>query len=151
MEGTKGLSGSGALGRIGTGGSSTAGDTQHMLVVEITTLAKANEQGPARRHTKIVARHIQLVFLMRFMGVIRREYPALAPFLSVILFFWKIFAYLSWTIRAGTTLLLRLNKFGRRLVNKEEVIESNIVGVLWGAALGCWLYHWRTFFALRKT
>ena len=82
-----------------------------------------------------------LSILMRFMGVIPREHPAVAPFLGVILFFWKIFAYLSWTIRAGTTLLLRLNKFGRRMVNKEEVIESNIVGILWGAALGCWLYH----------
>ena len=85
-----------------------------------------------------------LSMLMRLIGVIRDRYPALAPVLGFILVVWKVFAYLSWTIRAGSTLLLRANKHGRRLVQPKEVVESNLVGVLWLAALGCWIYH--TFF-----
>jgi tetratricopeptide (TPR) repeat protein len=81
-----------------------------------------------------------LSLLMRFIGVIRRQYPVLAPILGFILVVWKAFAYLSWTIRAGSNLLLRFNKFGKRLVKQEEVVESNIIGVLWVGALLCWLY-----------
>jgi tetratricopeptide (TPR) repeat protein len=83
-----------------------------------------------------------LSMLMRLIGVIRRQYPALAPILGFILVVWKVFAYLSWTIRAGSTLLLRCNKYGRRLVKPDEVVESNIIGFLWAAALGCWIYHY---------
>ncbi|MFA5506887.1 MAG: tetratricopeptide repeat protein [Vulcanimicrobiota bacterium] len=93
----------------------------------------------SRKHQQIM--QYGLSVLMRYVGKLKQQYPALAPVLGVILFLWKIFAYLSWTIRAGTTMLLRLNKFGRRLVNRDEIIESNLVGGLWLAALGCWLYH----------
>lgn len=80
--------------------------------------------------------------LVRILGWAKKEYPMIAPLLGVLLFFWRIFAYLTWTIRAGTTLFLRLNKYGRQLVNKNELMESNIVGVLWLGALLCWLYHY---------
>ena len=70
MQATRGSSGSGALGLAGGGshhGGGSAGgagekasESQHMLVVDITSLAEADEEGPARRHTKIVARHLQV-------------------------------------------------------------------------------------------
>lgn len=80
--------------------------------------------------------------LARILGWAKKEYPALAPVLGVVLVLWRIFAYLTWTVRAGTTLLLRFNKYGRQLVNKDEVLESNLVGAFWVGALVCWLYHY---------
>ena len=77
----------------------------------------------------------------RVLGAIGKEYPFLAPLIGFVLILWRIFSYLTWTIQAGTTLLLRFNKYGRELVSRKEILESNIVGVLWLGALGCWLYH----------
>jgi hypothetical protein len=79
--------------------------------------------------------------LARLLGAIKKEYPGLAPILGALLVVWRIFSYLSWTVKAGTNLLLRCNKYGKSLVSQEEVIESNIVGALWLGALGCFLYH----------
>lgn len=93
----------------------------------------------SRKHQQ--AMQYGLSVLVRLIGAVKKQYPALAPFLGVLLFLWRIFTYLSWTIRAGTTMLLRFNKYGRNLVDRDEVLESNIVGGLWLAALGCWLYH----------
>ena len=78
--------------------------------------------------------------LAKLLGVVKKEYPALAPLLGVFLVVWRLFSYLTWTIRAVTTLLLRGNKYGRSLVKQEEIVESNLVGGLWLGALCCWLY-----------
>lgn len=80
-------------------------------------------------------------FLARALGGLQKEYPAWAPLIGLVLLVFRIFTYLTWTIRAGTTLLLRFNKVGRSLVSDEEVLESNLVGGMWLAALLCWLYH----------
>lgn len=69
------------------------------------------------------------------------RYPGLAVIMGPLLILWRIFVYFTWTARAATTLLLRFNKYSRSLVNREEVIESNIVGVFWIAALITWCYH----------
>lgn len=80
-------------------------------------------------------------FLARILGGLKKDYPAWAPLIGLVLIVFRVFTYLTWTIRAGTTLLLRFNKVGRSLVNDEEILESNLVGGMWLAALLCWLYH----------
>ena len=79
--------------------------------------------------------------LARAAEYLKKSYPVLAPFIGVFLAVYRVFAYLTWTVKAATTLLLRFNRYGRELVSRQEIVESNIVGVLWGAAGGCFLYH----------
>jgi tetratricopeptide (TPR) repeat protein len=69
------------------------------------------------------------------------RYPGLAVILAPLLVVWRIFCYATWTARAGSTLLLRCTSYGRALVNRHEVIESNLVGAFWLAALITWCYH----------
>lgn len=94
-------------------------------------------------HSKEYQQMIQfsLPLAARMLDMIRREFPVTAWLIGLVLLVWRIFFYLTWTIRAGTTLLLRLNKYGRRLVDGEEILESNLVGGCWLLALGMWLYH----------
>ena len=70
------------------------------------------------------------------------RYPGLAVVMGPLLVVWRLFCYLTWTIRAATTLLLRFSKHGRAIVNREEVLESNLVGGAWLAALVIFLYHY---------
>lgn len=79
--------------------------------------------------------------LGRILSAIKKSHPGLAPLLGFVLLLWRVFSYLTWTVQAATTLLLRMNKFGRSLVSKREVWESNLVGGLWLAAGACALYH----------
>lgn len=69
------------------------------------------------------------------------RYPGLAVILAPLLVLWRLFVYFTWTARAASTLLLRCTPYGRALVNRNEIIESNLVGVFWIAALVTWCYH----------
>jgi hypothetical protein len=89
----------------------------------------------------------QQITLASFIGArlfreLLARYPGLAVILGPLLVVWRLFCYLTWTIRAGTTLLLRCNRFGRSLVNSQEILESNLVGLFWVAALLTWCYHY---------
>lgn len=77
----------------------------------------------------------------RLLKELLARYPGLAIVLGPLLVVWRLFCYLTWTIRAATTLLLRFTKHGRAIVNNEEILESNLVGGAWLAALVIWLYH----------
>jgi tetratricopeptide (TPR) repeat protein len=75
---------------------------------------------------------------------VAREYPALRPVVNGLLFLWSVFDYLCWTARPITSLFLRFNKFGRRLLTQDEIDESTWVGLalaLTGVFLGM---HWWT-------
>ena len=68
------------------------------------------------------------------------RYKSLAFILVPLMIIWRCFVYLTWTARAASNLLLRCSKYTRCLVNQEEVLESNLVGSLWGMALFAWAY-----------
>ncbi|MGE0488689.1 MAG: tetratricopeptide repeat protein [Vulcanimicrobiota bacterium] len=77
----------------------------------------------------------------RALDGLAERYPALATVLAPLLLVWRLFTYLTWVARAATSLLLRLNPYGRKILTAEEVIESNLIGSLWLGALLCWLYN----------
>jgi tetratricopeptide (TPR) repeat protein len=97
-----------------------------------------------QKHSHRLQQQITLAtyFGARFFRELLARYPGLAVILGPLLVVWRLFCYLTWTVRAASTLLLRCTKYGRALVNREEVIESNLVGAFWLAALLTWCYHY---------
>ncbi|MEW6279775.1 MAG: tetratricopeptide repeat protein [Candidatus Eremiobacterota bacterium] len=71
---------------------------------------------------------VGLLMLMRFVADLARRYRSLRPFLGPLRVLYSVFAYLTWTARPLTNLLLRLNPYGRMVLTREEVLESNLVG-----------------------
>ena len=95
------------------------------------------------KHSHRLQQQIMLAsyFGARIMREIVARYPRLGVVLAPLLIVWRLFCYLTWTIRAATTLMLRCTKHGRALVNSQEILESNLIGGAWFAALVIWLYH----------
>lgn len=54
--------------------------------------------------------------------------PKLAPILYPLVFLYLIFVYLTWTASPLFNLLLRLNRFGRYALSRQQRITSNWVG-----------------------
>ena len=54
--------------------------------------------------------------------------PRLAPFLYPLVIVYVVFVYLTWTASPLFNLLLRLNRFGRYALSREQRIVSNWVG-----------------------
>lgn len=59
---------------------------------------------------------------------VERSSPALAPFLLPLIVAYLVFIYLSWTARPLFNLLLRLDKFGRFALSRDQIIASNWFG-----------------------
>jgi hypothetical protein len=67
--------------------------------------------------------------------------PGAAPFLWTILALYVVFCLLTWLADPLFNLLLRLDRFGRLVLSREEIVASNWVGAclllaVLGAALG---------------
>lgn len=80
----------------------------------------------------------------RGLGVLAQSHPALAPWIWPIRILYILFALLTWLAYPLFNLLLRLNRFGRLALSREQVVASNWVGgcvfaTLLGLA-GCALY-----------
>lgn len=56
--------------------------------------------------------------------------PAVRPFVWPLLGLYLAFVFLSWTAKPLFNLLLRLNRYGRLALSREEVVASNAVGGL---------------------
>lgn len=91
------------------------------------------------RWALLVAEH----FAERFLKELAQRYPVLRPLVSWLLWGWSIFSYLTFTARPLCNSLLRFNRYGRKLLKPEEVIESNLVtgSILIGMAAWGW-WHW---------
>lgn len=61
--------------------------------------------------------------------------PAAAPFIWPVLILYIIFAVLTWIARPLFNLLLRLHRFGRLALSREQIVASNWVGGCLGFAL----------------
>lgn len=96
-----------------------------------------------QKHSHKLQQQITLVSYVgaRVFRELLARYPGLAVILAPLLVLWRMFCYLTWTARAASTLLMRCTKYGRALVNRAEVIESNVVGFFWICALVTWCYH----------
>lgn len=62
-----------------------------------------------------------------------REHKWLRPWVRPLVFLYAMFAYLTWLARPLTTLMLRLNPYGRLVLTADDVAQSNLVGGLLGA------------------
>jgi tetratricopeptide (TPR) repeat protein len=67
-------------------------------------------------------------FLNRILRGIARDNPDIAPFIWPLLVLYFIFVVLTWTADPMFNLLLRLNRFGRLALSRQQLIASNWVG-----------------------
>lgn len=87
---------------------------------------------------------VGLYFLRQALEEIAKTHRGLRPLITAILWTMNIFNYLTFTARPLTTLLLRLNPYGRRILNQDEIDESNIIGLALAGAGGFYLAHYMT-------
>jgi tetratricopeptide (TPR) repeat protein len=88
-------------------------------------------------------------FGMRILRSVSKANPALTPYILPIQVLYLIFVFLTWTAEPLFNLLLRLNKFGRMVLNRQEIVASNWVGGFVALALLCLLLAlagWGEFF-----
>lgn len=85
----------------------------------------------------VVAEH----FLEKFLRETARRNPALRPLIRAILFVWSIFSYLTFTARPLGNSLLRLTKYGRKILRPDEIMESNLVTTSVFLGLATWSHY----------
>lgn len=73
---------------------------------------------------------IGLFVLQRALGAAARNNPALRPFAEPALFALIGFVVLTWIASPLFSLLLRLNRFGRLALSREEIRQSNWIGLM---------------------
>ncbi|MFL6291814.1 MAG: tetratricopeptide repeat protein [Thermoanaerobaculia bacterium] len=76
-----------------------------------------------------------LFFGARLLRLVARSQPSLAPFLYPVLFLYMAFVLLTWVADPLFNLLLRLDRFGRLALSREQVRASNWFGGVLGLAL----------------
>ncbi|HTD85491.1 MAG TPA: tetratricopeptide repeat protein [Candidatus Binatia bacterium] len=74
-------------------------------------------------------------FGVRILRGIAKASPQLAPVIYPILILYTAFALMTWIASPLFNLLLRLNRFGRLALSREETIASNWLGVCMALAL----------------
>jgi hypothetical protein len=65
---------------------------------------------------------------VRFLRNVGQANPRLAPFIFPITVAYTVFAILTWIADPLFNLLLRLNRFGRLVLDREQTVASNFVG-----------------------
>lgn len=71
----------------------------------------------------------------RVLGSLAAKNPALAPWVTPLLILYVVFAIMTWVSVPLFNLLLRLNRFGKLALSREQLITSNWVGCCVAAAL----------------
>lgn len=77
----------------------------------------------------------------RVLASVARNNPALAPWIAPLLILYVVFAIMTWVSSPLFNLLLRLNRFGKLALSREQIITSNWVGLcVLGALLSLLVY-----------
>jgi tetratricopeptide (TPR) repeat protein len=76
-----------------------------------------------------------LLFGQRLLQDLARQNPALKPWVMPILVLYVVFAVMTWIASPLFNLVLRLDRFGRHALTREEVVASNWIGALLVPAL----------------
>jgi tetratricopeptide (TPR) repeat protein len=71
---------------------------------------------------------IGFYFLFQVVKAVSRANPTLQPFLIPVIVLLVLFALSTWLMKPLGNLFLRLNRYGRHLLTKEEKYASNLVG-----------------------
>ncbi len=67
-------------------------------------------------------------FGFQFLRSLARRNPELAPWIMPLLVVYVVFAIMTWVASPLFNLLLRLNRFGRLALSREQIVTSNWVG-----------------------
>lgn len=73
----------------------------------------------------------------RVLGTVAKANPALAPWILPVQILYVVFALMTWLAQPLFNLVLRLNRFGRLALSREQVVASNWVGACLLLALAC--------------
>jgi tetratricopeptide (TPR) repeat protein len=65
----------------------------------------------------------------RILRIIAANSPSLEPYLMPVIILLALIAFSTWVITPIGNLFLRLNKYGKHLLNKKEIMSSNFVGI----------------------
>ncbi|MBL0043055.1 MAG: tetratricopeptide repeat protein [Flavobacteriales bacterium] len=77
-----------------------------------------------------------LYFGNRVLSALTVSYPALAPFIWPLIIAYLLFALSTWVMVPVSNLFLRLNKYGRYALDREETVSSTFTGVSLLLAIG---------------
>ncbi len=77
---------------------------------------------------------IGLYIAFRLLNTLAQSNEALRPYLTPVIILFALFAFSTWIITPVSNLFLRLNPFGKYLLDKNEIRSSNLVG---GSFLVC--------------
>lgn len=80
---------------------------------------------------------IGFYLLVRNIGRLAEAVPALAPYTSVMVLVYVIFALTTWIASPLMNTALRLHPFGRHLLNGKERLTSTLIAILMGLAVLC--------------
>lgn len=72
---------------------------------------------------------IGLYIAFRFLNSLAENNEALRPYLTPVIIAFAVFAFSTWVITPVSNLFLRLNTFGKYLLDKNEIRSSNLVGI----------------------
>lgn len=67
-------------------------------------------------------------FLIRFLSRFMNDRPETTPFILPIIILYIVFVLLTWIAQPLFNLLLRLNRFGRHALSRQQIVASNWVG-----------------------
>lgn len=85
---------------------------------------------------------IVLYVMNQLLRALSRSYPALAPLIYPLLIAYAVFAISTWVLVPISNLFLRLNKYGRYALDRDETISSTWTGIALLTSLvglGAWL------------
>jgi tetratricopeptide (TPR) repeat protein len=70
-----------------------------------------------------------IYFGSKLLRGIADQYPFLGPFLYPVIILLGVFAFSTWIFTPVSNLFLRLNVYGKYLLDKNQILSSNFVGV----------------------
>ncbi|WP_343704394.1 tetratricopeptide repeat protein [Chitinophaga sp.] len=72
---------------------------------------------------------IGLYLISKVLQGVARTYPSAEPYVLPLIILLIAFAFSTWIISPLSNLFLRLNKYGRHLLDRNEILSSNFVGI----------------------
>lgn len=80
-----------------------------------------------------------LFVAVRLLASIEESQPALAPIILPIILLYFVFVLLSWLGAPFFNLLLRLDTHGKYALSRDQIIGSNVFGIMLLVALAAWI------------
>ena len=79
---------------------------------------------------------IGLYLSIRALRAVAASNPSLQPFILPVVILIALFAFSTWIVTPVSNLFLRLNKYGKHLLEKKQIMSSNLVGACVLMAIG---------------